>query len=175
MTIDNTRVYDPSMVTIPSGLHPKSSIPAEFAARSNPLPSTKDPKTADSSEPSGSKVTQDQDLNPAAPPAPPAEFMDPEHAADIANDPFAAYFDPDSERDPSEPPKLLITTSPYATAASWAFCDELVGVFPGAQFFKRRKKNFRSNAPPLGTVAGWAVKRGYSSMIVVNEDHHKPS
>ncbi|KAG9047666.1 hypothetical protein FS837_001742 [Tulasnella sp. UAMH 9824] len=172
MTIDNTRAYDPSMVTIPSGLHPKSAIPAEFATRSKSTPSIKDPNAADSSEPSGSKLPQDQDPNP---PAAPAGFMDPEHAADIANDPFAAYFDPDSERDPSEPPKVLITTSPHATAPTWAFCDELVGVFPGAQFFKRRKRGFRCNAPPLGTVAGWAVKRGYSSLIVVNEDHHKPN
>ncbi|KAG9002217.1 hypothetical protein FRB90_011421 [Tulasnella sp. 427] len=167
MTIDNTRAYDPSMVTIPSGLHPKSAIPAEFAARSQ---ISQDSNAANSSEPSGSKVTRDQ-----APGAVPEGFMDPEHAADIANDPFAAYFDPDSERNPSEPPRVLITTSPFASAPTWAFCDELVGVFPGAEFFKRRKKSFRSNPPPLGTVAGWAVKRGYSSMIVVNEDHHKPN
>ncbi|KIO18197.1 hypothetical protein M407DRAFT_11998 [Tulasnella calospora MUT 4182] len=173
MTIDNTRAYDPSMVTVPSGLHPKSTILAEFSARSKSTVPIKESSTVGSSEPSGSKVTQDP--NPAPPPAVPAEFMDPEHAADIANDPFAAYFDPDSERDPSEPPKVLITTSPYATAPTWAFCDELVGVFPGAQFFKRKKKSFRSNAPPLGTIAGWAVKRGYSSLIVVNEDHHKPN
>ncbi|KAG8894690.1 hypothetical protein FRC01_012813 [Tulasnella sp. 417] len=175
MTIDNTRAYDPSMVTIPSGLHPKSTILAEFTERSKSKSSIKDSNAADSSEPSGSKVTQDPDSTAAPGPAAPAEFMDPEHAADIANDPFAAYFDPDSERDPSEPPKVLITTSPYATAPTWAFCDELVGVFPGAQFFKRRKKSFRSAAPPLGTVAGWAVKRGYSSLMVVNEDHHKPN
>ncbi|KAG9001923.1 hypothetical protein FRB90_011464 [Tulasnella sp. 427] len=167
MTIDNTRAYEPSMVTIPTGLHPKSAIPAEFAARSQTI---QDSNAANSSEPSGSKVTQDQ-----AQGSVPAGFMDPEHAADIANDPFAAYFDPDSERDPSEPPRVLITTSPFASAPTWAFCDELVGVFPGAEFFKRRKKSFRSNAPPLGTVAGWAMKRGYSSMIVVNEDHHKPN
>ena len=92
-----------------------------------------------------------------------------ETARDIANDPFAAYFD--SAADPSIPPKLLITTSPQAGKMTYEFCDELVGVFPGAEFVRRKKgKGFE-----LGRIAGWATGRGYGSMVVVNEDHKKPS
>lgn len=94
---------------------------------------------------------------------------DDETAQDIANDPFAAYFD--SISDPSTPPKVLITTSFQASKATYEFCDELVGVFPGAEFVRRKKgKGFE-----LGRIAGWASGRGYGSMVVVNEDHKKPS
>ena len=153
------RTYDPSMVTLPPNQHPQNApvLKAAITGAEQTAPSTSGPSTT------------------SAPPE-----MDPEHLADIANDPFASYFQPDVDsegapRDPSIPPKVLITTSPYASSASWAFCDELVGVFPGAEFFKRRKSTFRSKIPAMGTIAGWAVKRGYSSLVVVNEDHKKPS
>jgi hypothetical protein len=94
---------------------------------------------------------------------------DDETAQDIANDPFAPYFT--STSDPSVPPKVLITTGPQAGKATYEFCDELVGVFPGAEFVRRKKgKGFE-----LGRIAGWAAGRGYGSMVVVNEDHKKPS
>lgn len=92
-----------------------------------------------------------------------------ETAADIASDPFASYFS--STDDPSIPPKILITTSPKATKTTYDFCDELVGVFPGAEFIRRKKgKGFE-----LGKIAGWAADRGYKHLCVVNEDTKKPS
>ncbi|KAF8889313.1 anticodon-binding protein [Infundibulicybe gibba] len=92
-----------------------------------------------------------------------------ETAADIASDPFASYFT--STDDPSIPPKILITTSPKATKATYDFCDELVGVFPGAEFIRRKKgKGFE-----LGRIAGWAAGRGYKHLCVVNEDMKKPN
>ncbi|KAG8941760.1 hypothetical protein FRC03_003992 [Tulasnella sp. 419] len=97
--------------------------------------------------------------------------MDPESSYDISTDPFASYFDPESNTDPSVPPKLLITTSPKCTKASYEFCDELVGVFPGAEFIRRKKgKGFE-----LGRIAGWAAGRGYSAMLVVNENTKQPN
>jgi ribosome production factor 1 len=72
--------------------------------------------------------------------------------------------------DPSLRPKTLITTSPKATKATYALCDELVGVFPGAEFFPRKKQGFE-----LGRIAGWASGRGYRHLCVVNEDMKKPS
>lgn len=88
---------------------------------------------------------------------------------DMDNDPFASYFT--SEVDPSIPPKVLITTSPKATRATYDFCDELVGVIPGAEFVRRKKgKGFE-----IGNIAGWAAGRDYGAMIVVNEDMKKPS
>lgn len=92
-----------------------------------------------------------------------------ESATDIANDPFADYFT--STDDPTIPPKILITTSPKASKATYDFCDEIVGVFPGAEFIRRKKgKGFE-----LGRIAGWAAGRGYKHMCVVNEDMKKPN
>lgn len=92
-----------------------------------------------------------------------------ESLADLAHDPFAAYFA--GAADPGVPPKVLVTTSPRPTRASYDFCDELVNVLPGAEFVRRKKgKGFE-----MGRIAGWAAGRGYSHMVVVNEDTKKPS
>lgn len=73
--------------------------------------------------------------------------------------------------DPSLPPKILITTSPKASKRTYDFCDELVGVFPGGEFIRRKKgKGFE-----MGRIAGWAADRGYKHLCVVNEDRKKPS
>ena len=91
-----------------------------------------------------------------------------EVAADIESDPFASYF---NTEDSTIPPKVLITTSPKASKATYDFCDELVGVFPGAEFIRRKKgKGFE-----MGRIAGWAASRGYKHLCVVNEDVKKPS
>jgi ribosome production factor 1 len=88
---------------------------------------------------------------------------------DMENDPFAGYFN--SEADPTIPPKVLITTSLQASKATYSFCDELVGIFPDAEFIRRKKgKGFE-----MGTIAGWAAGRQYGAMVVVNEDKKKPS
>jgi ribosome production factor 1 len=101
-------------------------------------------------------------------PGPSSDDQD-ESAADIESDPFASYFS--STDDPTIPPKILITTSPKATKTTYEFCDELVGVFPGAEFIRRKKgKGFE-----LGRIAGWAAGRGYKHLCVVNEDMKKPS
>lgn len=89
--------------------------------------------------------------------------------ADLDNDPFASYFT--STEDPSVPPKILITTGPKASKSTYEFCDELVGVFPGAEFIRRKKgKGFE-----MGRIAGWAADRGYKHLCIVNEDMKKPS
>ncbi|KAJ3536083.1 hypothetical protein NMY22_g6193 [Coprinellus aureogranulatus] len=91
-----------------------------------------------------------------------------EREADIATDPFSSYFNCD---DPSLPPKVLITTSFKASKATYEFCDELVGVFPGAEFRRRKKgKGFE-----MGRIAAWAADRGYKHLMVVNEDMKKPN
>ncbi|KAG6902596.1 hypothetical protein C0995_014603 [Termitomyces sp. Mi166 len=92
-----------------------------------------------------------------------------EAVEDIANDPFASYFT--STDDPSIPPKILITTSSKASKSTYEFCDELVGVFPGAEFIQRKKgKGFE-----MGRIAGWAAGRDYKHLLVVNEDMKKPN
>ncbi|TFK26214.1 Brix-domain-containing protein [Coprinopsis marcescibilis] len=97
------------------------------------------------------------------------ESLQQEREADLATDPFASYFN--SDEDPSLPPKVLVTTSPKASKATYEFCDEVVGVFPGAEFIRRKKgKGFE-----MGRIAGWCADRGYKHLIVVNEDMKKPN
>ncbi|KAJ7368715.1 anticodon-binding protein [Mycena albidolilacea] len=110
-----------------------------------------------------------RDFDPSFLTADPSPVTQEETAADIASDPFASYFS--SADDPSVPPKILITTSPQATKTTYDFCDELVGIFPGAEFIRRKKgKGFE-----VGRIAGWAAGRGYKHVCVVNEDHKKPN
>jgi hypothetical protein len=88
---------------------------------------------------------------------------------DLGHDPFAEYLS--TAPDSNLPPKILITTSMKAGKATYDFCDELVGVFPGAEFVPRTKgKGFE-----MGRIAGWAADRGFRHMCVVNEDMRKPS
>lgn len=115
------------------------------------------------------------DLSPTAGPSSEAAPNDQqpvdESAMDIASDPFASYFDSAFGFDPSVPPKVLITTSFKASKITYDFCDELVSVIPGSEFVRRKKgKGFE-----MGRIAAWAAGRGYSNMIVVNEDMKKPS
>jgi ribosome production factor 1 len=89
---------------------------------------------------------------------------------DISTDPFAAYFNLDPNVPPAAP-KILLTTSPKPTRVTYAFCEDLVSVFPGAEFVRRKAgKGFE-----LGRIAEWAAGRGFSHMIVVNEDTKKLS
>jgi len=76
-----------------------------------------------------------------------------------------------TEMDPSIPPKILITTSMKACKTTYNFCDELVSVVPGAEFIRRKKgKGFE-----IAKIAGWAAGRGYTGLMVVNEDMKKPN
>ncbi|KAF8825856.1 hypothetical protein HHX47_DHR6000746 [Lentinula edodes] len=105
-------------------------------------------------DPSSSSQTQD------GPSSSSGEPSYDENAEDLASDPFAAYFN--SEEDPNIPPKVLITTSPKASKPTYEFCDEIVGIFPGAEFIRRKKgKGFE-----VGRIAGWAAGRGYKHMVV---------
>ncbi|OBZ73574.1 Brix domain-containing protein C4F8.04 [Grifola frondosa] len=142
-TLDNTREFDPSILT---------ADPRAVASSS----STVQP------DPSFSSGSQTQ------PPSADALPQD-ESAADISTDPFASYFS--GAADPTVPQKVLVTTSPRATRTTYEFCDELVGVFPGAEFIRRKKgKGFE-----MGRIAGWAAGRGYTHLVVVNEDMKKPN
>lgn len=69
------------------------------------------------------------------------------------------------------PPRILLTTSPSPTKATYEFLAELRSVFPGAEVRKRLK----GKGYEMGRIARWAAKREYAAMVVVNEDHKKPS
>lgn len=96
-----------------------------------------------------------------------------ENTLDIANDVFAGHFNATAapDFDLANPPKVLITTSQKATKGTFQFCEELVSVFPGAEFIRRK----RGHGFEMGRIAGWAGNRGYGAMMVVNEDMKKPS
>lgn len=97
---------------------------------------------------------------------------DPELSSDIANDAFASYFTPQLVN-PDDPdsgiklPKILITTSAGAGKSTIEFCMDLTSVLPNSEYVKRRS----GKGYEMGTIAGWARKREYSDMMVVNEDH----
>jgi len=113
-----------------------------------------------------------REFNPTMITADPADSNapeDPESSRDIAEDPFAAYFQP--SENPMAPQKVLITTSPRSTKTTYEFCEELVSIFPGAELIRRKKgKGFE-----IGRIAAWAANRGYNNMIVVNEDRKTPN
>ncbi|KAF8573600.1 Brix-domain-containing protein [Ramaria rubella] len=133
-TLDNTREFDPSILTANPAVPSSSTTPPE--------------------EPSSSSAPQ----------------PDSEVLLDISTDPFAPYFSSSSTDAPSTP-KVLITTCQKATRVSYDFCEEIVDVFPGAEFVRRKK----GQGFEIGRIAGWAAKRGYGSLMVVNEDRKKPN
>lgn len=90
------------------------------------------------------------------------------NTSDVDPDPFALYF---SDWNPTTPPKVLITTSPNATKVTYNFYEELVDIFPGAEFIRREKERVFER----GRIAGWAADRAYQKMLVVNEGVKKPS
>ena len=136
-TLDNQREFDPSVLTA----NPRQTRDNAGSTSTQPI------------EGSGDSTTVPID----------GISMAPETSADIDADPFASYF---SDWDPNAPPKVLITTSPKATKVTYNFCEELVDIFPGAEFIRRKKgRGFE-----MGRIAGWAADRGYQKMLVVNED-----
>ena len=140
-TLDNQREFDPSVLT---------ADPRQARENADPTSQSIEGSNGSSAVPTG------------------GVSMAPETSADIDSDPFASYF---SEWDPNSPPKVLITTSPKATKVTYNFCEELVDVFPGAEFIRRKKgRGFE-----MGRIAGWAADRGYQKVLVVNEDVKKPS
>lgn len=141
-TLDNTREYDPSMLT---------------ANLSIKTPSTSTGETSTSTVPSTTHAS--------------AEIPDQEVMNDISTDPFAPYFNPSPDSDTPMIPKVIITTSQKATRATYDFGEELAAVFPGAEFRRRPK----GQGFEIGRIARWAAKRGYGSLIVINEDRKIPN
>ncbi|GAO51385.1 hypothetical protein G7K_5487-t1 [Saitoella complicata NRRL Y-17804] len=88
---------------------------------------------------------------------------DEELLADAENDPFAEYFAN------KIPPKMLITTSKNPTVATYDFAGELIDVFPNAEYVKR------GNKFELDQICKFASNRGYTDLLLVNEDQKKPN
>ena len=55
--------------------------------------------------------------------------------------------------------------------AYFKFANDPVGVFPGAEYMRRKN----GKAFEVGWIAGWAARSGYKHPVTVNEDMKKPS
>lgn len=92
----------------------------------------------------------------------------------------------DDDEDPSAPPAILITTSMPSSSTSphleslnarshpsertREFVDELLSVFPGAEYRPRAK----AQGVGLGKICGWARDRRFGAVLVVNESRKEP-
>ncbi|WFD36293.1 Ribosome production factor 1 [Malassezia cuniculi] len=105
--------------------------------------------------------------------------------AEIEADPRQAKYDVDD--DPEANPSILITTSlpsnstsPHLASANSRshpakrvreFVDELLNVFPGAEYRKRAK----ARGVGLGKICAWARARRYDMVVVVGESNKQPT
>jgi len=181
-TIDNTRIYDSTsyLTADPAQLRAAEERAAE-ASRAVNAP---EDEVMDEDEEEGSEEEDDEEEEePKAGPSRAAKDKNvakgDEEDGDEGDEEEEGEEEEEAEGEeqqqaqpvPTGPPRILITTSPGPSKPTYHFCDDLKSIFPGGEFFKRPKgRGFE-----LGRVARWSAKRGYSAMIVVNEDHKKPS
>jgi ribosome production factor 1 len=78
------------------------------------------------------------------------------------DDEFASYFT-------GTAPKLLITTSKHPSKHVYEFAEELVSIFPNAEFVKRGVMF------DIATIVQFCKNRGYTDLMVVNEDRKQPN
>ncbi|KAI9498302.1 anticodon-binding protein [Zychaea mexicana] len=82
---------------------------------------------------------------------------DGEVAQDEADDELASYFS-------GRTPKIVVTTSKKASQIAYDFCDDLVSIFPNAQFAKRGPKH------EMKQIIKQAIKHEFTDLMIVNED-----
>eukprot|EP00894_Picocystis_sp_ML_P000851 jgi/Pico_ML_1/51368/g2418.t2 len=82
---------------------------------------------------------------------------DEEIGQDLAEDEFAQYFN----REVS--PKVLLTTGRKPTAVMFKFLADLLHVFPDATYYKRNNYEIKK-------MCEYASKRGFTDLVVINED-----
>ena len=191
-TLDNTREYDPNsyLTANPESL---ASLAARRKIIRQEAPATEDSEEEDEDEEDDDEA---QDDEPQAGPSrlqgrkarvegedqemderfemdedmPDAEAGD-EDEAEAGDEEEEAATSAKAAPEYVAPPKILLTTSPSPTKATYEFLAELRSVFPGSEVRKRLKgRGFE-----MGRIARWAAKREYAAMVIVNEDHKKPS
>jgi ribosome production factor 1 len=178
-TIDNTRVYDSSsyLTADPASRRAAAEKAAEASKALNASEDDEEDEDEDMEESDGEEGDVEEDEGPQAGPsrlsaadARPTGVNQSKPSAGPTDEPAvdpSAIFPQSSTLPPGPPPRIMITTSPSPCKDTYAFCDDLRGIFPGGEFFKRPKgKGFE-----IGRVARWAAKRGFNAVCVVNEDH----
>ena len=190
-TLDNSREYDPN-----SYLTANPESLASLAARRKII-RQEAPAAEDSGEEDEDEDDEEQDEEPQAGPSrlqgrkarmegedqemderfemdadmPDAEAGDEDDEAEADGEEEEAEATAQAAPEYVAPPKILLTTSPSPTKATYEFLAELRSVFPGSEVRKRLKgRGFE-----MGRIARWAAKREYAAMVIVNEDHKKPS
>ncbi|EEB09295.1 brix domain-containing protein Rpf1 [Schizosaccharomyces japonicus yFS275] len=88
------------------------------------------------------------------------EEPDEELQAELQDDEYASYYNEERRA-----PKLLVTTSKRASRKAYEFASELLDCFPNAEFRKR------TGNIEIHEIAEAASKRGYTDLLVLNEDH----
>ncbi|CAK7220214.1 Ribosome production factor 1 [Sporothrix curviconia] len=72
-----------------------------------------------------------------------------------------------------EQPKILITTSRHATIHR--FAQTLSDVFPNSTYIPRSGHRYVSHEYSVREIASYAHNRGYTALLILNEDQKKPS
>lgn len=89
---------------------------------------------------------------------------DEELILDFDNDELSTHLDPNSND-----PKVLITTNNMKSSLrTYKFCRELSKILPNANYFHRKNVKITKVIPE-------AIKRGYSALMLVNEDAKTPN
>lgn len=178
--MENTRIYDSTsyLTSDPKVLQAAAERAAEASRLANEEPEEDDEdeegmSVDEEDEEDDDEIDEDEEAPEAGPSNPkvaiPQTATDEEEAA-VEGDEAGATEEPQAQL-PMAPPRILLTTSAASCKDTYTFCEDLKNVFPGGEFFKRPKgRGFE-----LGRVSRWAAKRGFNAMIVVNEDHKKPS
>ncbi|EFX05963.1 RNA processing factor 1 [Grosmannia clavigera kw1407] len=84
----------------------------------------------------------------------------------------AKYAELLKEPAPAEP-RILITTSRHATIHKYA--HTLVDLFPNSTYIPRSGHRFVHHEYSIREIAGYATNRGYTALMIVNEDLKKAS
>lgn len=92
------------------------------------------------------------------------DINDEELKFDFENDELSTHLDPDSKD-----PKILITTNDMTISfKTYKFARELAKILPNANYFYRKHV-------PLSKIIPEAIKREYSAIMLINEDHKVPN
>ncbi len=88
------------------------------------------------------------------------EGADAEVEGDEAQDEFSSYFNAEVE------PKIILTTCYKPTKHMYDFIRDLLHVFPNSFYYERQRFHMK-------TIVKVAIEKGFTDLIVINEDKKK--
>lgn len=140
-TIDNTRVYGSSYLTSdPTAASASSKRAATATATTTTAAAAssskhKSPFPREDGEESDPDADDDEDDDESIAPPPSSAVLEEINEPEL--DPEGGIHAIPSNRGLGRDPKILLTTSAKATRDTYTFAEELRGIFPGGEFFKR--------------------------------------